>query len=57
VFLAAGWIGGIIAIFAPHAIWTYRREGYGRKVTQLAAPRGGLRARPRESAARRGTRP
>jgi len=27
VLLAAGWIGGIIAIFAPLAIWTYRRKG------------------------------
>jgi ABC-2 type transport system permease protein/oleandomycin transport system permease protein len=27
VLLAAGWIGGLIAIFAPLAIWTYRRRG------------------------------
>jgi len=26
VLLALGWIGGIIAIFAPLAIWSYRRK-------------------------------
>ena len=27
VLLAFGWIGGIVAVFAPLAIWTYRRKG------------------------------
>ena len=27
VLLAFGWIGGIIAVFAPLAIWSYRRRG------------------------------
>jgi ABC transporter DrrB family efflux protein len=27
VLLAAGWIAAIVAVFAPLAIWTYRRQG------------------------------
>jgi oleandomycin transport system permease protein len=27
VLLALGWIAGIVAVFAPLAIWTYRRRG------------------------------
>ena len=27
LLLAAGWIGALVAIFAPLAIWTYRRKG------------------------------
>jgi len=27
ILLAFGWIAGIVAVFAPLAIWTYRRKG------------------------------
>jgi ABC-2 type transport system permease protein/oleandomycin transport system permease protein len=27
VLLALGWIAGIVVVFAPLAIWTYRRKG------------------------------
>jgi hypothetical protein len=27
VLLALGWIAGIVIVFAPLAIWTYRRKG------------------------------
>jgi hypothetical protein len=39
VLLALGWIAGIVAVFAPLAIWTYRRRvGAVARVASRAGP-------------------